>query len=154
MDFALDIDFADVHDGIDGMKERLEHGKPFFTELKTEARADVRERSKARQGPNGETWVPRATSTVERSKRKSERRRRKGRTAGLLGQVGRPSKAEVSDFHLDLSSHASFAMVHQTGGVVGHGARLPARPYLGWTEEFMTTTAESWRAWVLEGWRP
>jgi len=125
--------------------------RSFFEAAKKPAKADLRERQSQRRGPNGESWPGRAASTMERARR-GGRRRAKSRSRSLLGQLPRSWKAQVSDDALRMVNHAPFAEAQHTGATVGHGAGLPARPFIGFSRGFIGDMHDGWAEYVLEGW--
>lgn len=53
----------------------------------------------------------------------------------ILGGIGNSISAKVKGGLLTLESKIDWSGVHNDGGTAGHGARIPARPFLYWTDE-------------------
>ena len=150
MDLNTHIDLRDAEAGFRGMTRRAEsRRRSFFESAKKPARDDLRQRQKDRRGPNGELWPSRAASTLERARRGG---RKRSKSPSLLGRLPRIWKGQVSSDSLRMVNHARFAEVHDAGGTVGHGARLPARGFIGFTRGFIADVHETWAEFVLAGW--
>ncbi|MEM9488603.1 MAG: hypothetical protein AAGC55_05635 [Myxococcota bacterium] len=166
----IDIDASEVERGFDAMRDRAGlRSRDFFAEAKRPAKADIREHQRARRSPDGRPWPPRAASTLARaaagapkrdgrgrfiagSGRASSRRGQRRRGGQLLGKLPGGSKASVDRDGLVLSWHARFAEAHTEGATVGRGVRLPARPFIGWSQGFMHDMHAAWLDYVARGW--
>lgn len=130
------IDLGDVEKGLDAMVRRGWAQGAAFSVLKQPLRLDQRDHAKKRQGPHG-PWAPQAAST--RARRLSSPKHRAKR---LLGRVpGAVTYTSTSD-SVSGTSRLAWSGVQADGGVVGHGARLPAREFL-WISNAMLITAEN-----------
>lgn len=159
----IDIDAREVRRGFDAILDRDGHrSRAFFEEARKPAKADIRGHQKARKAPDGRSWPGRAPSTRERAaydgtKRPRARKRRYGKrrksaSGALLGQLPGGSKSQIDRDGLVLSWPAGFAEAHDQGATVGHGAQLPARPFLGWSQGFLRDMHEEWAAYVVQAW--
>lgn len=129
------IDLGDVEAGLDAMARRGRALGPAFRELKKPLRLDQKDHAKRREGPSA-LWAPRATSTMARLRAGGKRARK------LLGRLPGAVKYTATATAVAGTSRALWSGVHQDGGIVGHGARLPARPFL-WISDDMLRVAES-----------
>jgi phage gpG-like protein len=129
------LDLGDVEHGLDALARRARALGPVFRELKTPLRLDQRAHAKRREGPSA-MWAPRAASTMARLRSGGKRARK------LLGRLPGAVKYTATATSVAGTSRALWSGVHQDGGVVGHGARLPARPFL-WISDDMLTVAEN-----------
>lgn len=128
------LDLGDVERGLEAMARRARALGPVFRELKTPLRLDQRDHSKKREGPSA-LWAPRAASTMARMRAGGRRARKPmGRLPGAVSY--RATASSVSG-----RSRVLWSGIHQDGGTVGHGARIPARPFL-WISDGMLQIAE------------
>ena len=125
------VDLRDVLAGLRDIGKVLDrHGRDVFTELAKDIKADMRAQKRNRQSVTGVSWAPRAPATRERAQRASKPKRRKSASTGLLGKLTSAWSSKADEGGLHMENRAKIAEVHHTGGTVGHGARLPARPHL------------------------
>jgi phage gpG-like protein len=128
------IDLGDVEKGLAAMERPGVLG-PAFKDLKRPLRLDQKDHSKKRQGPES-SWAPRAASTMERMRMGGHRAKKPlGRLTGAVSYSA--DATGVRGW-----SRVSWSDVFQTGGVVGKGVRLPARPFL-WVSDEMLRIAEN-----------
>lgn len=152
MDLIAHIDLRDAKAGFRSMARRAQsRRRSFFEQAKKPALDDLRQRQHEGRGPNGQAWQGRAASTLARARR-GGKRRAKSRSRSLLGRLPRIWKPHTSNEALNLRNRSAFAEVHSTGGTVGHGAKLPARPFIGFTQGFITDMHEAWQEFVLADW--
>lgn len=88
--------------------------------------ASTVERFDAGEGPDGTPWEPSQRAVAEGGKTLVD-------TGRLRGSIG----YEASPAHVSVGSNVVYARIHQLGGQAGrgHAVTLPARPYLGISEE-------------------
>lgn len=118
--------------------------KRTFNELKGPAVFDQRHHWNKIEAPWGK-WPGLAPSTLERRTRKRGRDK-KGRNRSwptrLLGRFPTAVKSTASGKSLVVESRVKrFSMIHQEGGIAGHGAHIPSRQYL-WISEWLIRQAE------------
>lgn len=118
--------------------------KKTFNELKGPAVFDQRHHWNKVEAPWGK-WPGLAASTLERRTRKRGRDK-KGRNRSwpkrLLGRFPTAVKSIASAKSLIVESRVNrFSMIHQEGGVAGHGARIPSRQYM-WISQWLLQQAE------------
>jgi hypothetical protein len=113
---AATLDIGDVEKGFDAMKRRARALGPAFRELKKPLKLDQKDHSKKRQGS-----------------------RRAKKPMGRLPGATRYSATATS---VSGVSKALWSGAQQDGAIVGHGSRLPSRPFL-WISDDMLTIAEN-----------
>lgn len=118
--------------------------KKTFNNLKGPAVFDQRHHWRKDEAPWGH-WPGLAASTLERRTRKRGRDK-KGRNRSwpkkLLGRFPTAVKSIASAKSLIVESRVKrFSMIHQQGGIAGHGARIPSRQYM-WISDWLLQQAE------------
>lgn len=148
MDVAVSgVDMRDVMRGLDAIYARGRDTRPVLASLRVPARRDQAAHGKAQSGPDGR-WKPRAASTTEgRSKRRRKIRRRR-----LLGRLSTAVVTRVERGGLLVQSQIAWSEVHQSGGTVGRGAKIPARPFLWWSQEILDEVAARITDHLGKGW--
>jgi phage gpG-like protein len=132
---AATLDLGDVFRGLDAMARRGRALGPVFRELKKPLRADQKDHSKKREGPSA-LWAPRAASTMARMRIGGHRARKPlGRLTGAVSYFADATAVRGI-------SRVLWSGIHQDGGTVGHGSRLPARPFL-WISDDLLRIAEN-----------
>lgn len=132
----VSLDTRDMERGIDAVLRSAEtRSRAFFEGAKAGAKAELRRYQKEHRGPDGEPWP---------ASRKGKRR--------LLGRVPTAYSWTAADDGLVGEHKIPWGAAHHDGAVVGHGARLPARPFAGFTESFSGEIRKAWLAWVGKGW--
>lgn len=119
--------------------------KKTFNNLKGPAVFDQRHHWNKVEAPWGK-WPGLAPSTLERRTRPRGINRRTGKRQSwpkrLLGRFPTAVKSIASGKSLVVESRVKrFSMIHQKGGIAGHGARIPSRQYL-WISEWLLQQAE------------
>jgi phage gpG-like protein len=137
LDVKATVRLSGVYDLL-GRLARIDTRK-VFTELKGPATFDLRHHWRKDEAPQGH-WPGLAASTLAR------RTRRRGRDKNgknrnwpkkLLGRFPTAIQHIVSKHSLVVRSRVKrFSMIHQAGGVAGHGARIPSRQYM-WISKFL-----------------
>lgn len=92
---------------------------------------DQREHAKKQEGPSG-PWAPYASATKTRTSGRKRRRR-------MLGRLSTANKTIIERKRMIMRSPIRWSGSHQDGDTVGHGARLPARPFR-WASQKATET--------------
>lgn len=133
------LDLTDVERGLASMG-RASFAKAF-RDLKKPMRLDTRDHQKSRSGPEG-SWAPRAASTMARLRRKRSRRKPMGRLPTAVSYLARARS-------LTGISRAPWSGVHVTGGTVGKGSRIAARPFLWMSDEFLAEANARMKAEAL-----
>lgn len=108
--------------------------RPAWKEARKPLRADIRDHRRKQEGPDG-TWAPRAAATRTRSK--SGRRARP-----MLGKLPTALQTLSDRNRVAMKSRVAWSDVHQTGGTVGRGSKLPPRPFLYASEKALEIIAD------------
>lgn len=98
--------------------------RPAWKEAKLPLRGDIRDHRDAQSGPGG-SWAPRASSTTAR--RAASKRNRPKR---MLGKLPTALSTLSDRRRVAMKSRVAWSDIHQKGGIAGHGAKIPARPFL------------------------
>lgn len=95
-----------------------------FGKARKPTRGDQKDHRLKQVGSEG-PWAPRAASTMAKRSSPSRRRARK-----LLGRLPNALILTATRQSIVARSRVKWSLAHQRGGIVGHGARLPAREFL------------------------
>jgi len=148
MALIADVDQRDVDRAFDALARAGRDIGHVLRELMKPLRADLREHQRERRGPDG-PWPGPASETVrKRGRSKSGRRKRKRSLGKLASQVA----MRVEDETLVAENRVPWARVHQEGGTVGHGAEIPARPFMYTSNEFDEDVVEAVDAHLTRAW--
>lgn len=113
------VDLRDVNAGFAEAHREL---RAVGRDLVKPMRADQRAHAKAQEGPEAK-WPPRASSTVAKMRAQGRRRR-------PLGRLSTAVTYRATSHAVIAESRAKWSGVHQDGGTVGRGSKIPARPFL------------------------
>lgn len=129
---AIDVtvDIGDVEEGLAAMERRARALGPTMRTLVKPMKDDQRNHKSAKEGPDG-SWPARAASTIARAhgKRKLPR--------NPLGRLPTAVAYAVTPSSITGTSKVRWSGAHQDGDRVGRGSRLPARPFLWLSDEFV-----------------
>lgn len=142
------VDIGDVQRGLRGLVRASQDIGPLLQAARKPLRTDQREHQKRRRGPDG-PWPGPAASTLRRRARARKKRRRRGRPLGRLPGV--LTVRVLGRDTLVARSRVAWAYVHQEGGRVGRGARIPARPFLYFGDEFLDDIDNALREYLARG---
>ncbi len=140
---TADLDLRKLFREYDKMGKRGKNLRPAFRVLVPFMKADQIENFKRQEGPTGK-WPPKAASTrakalgKARSSAKSKGRRPPKRGSRKL--LGKLSKSFVVFFDRDgliAESKVPWSDVHQKGGTVGRGSKIPARVHHWMSVDFL-----------------
>jgi phage gpG-like protein len=129
------LDIGDVEQGLAAMERRAHTLGPAFHALRKPLKLDQKAHAKEKRGPSA-MWAPRAASTMARLRQGSHRARK------LMGRLPSATRYTSDATSVSGTSKALWSGSHQDGDTVGHGSRLPARPFL-WISDDMLTVAEN-----------
>lgn len=129
------VETGDVLKGLAEMERRSRQLGPAFRELKKPMRDDQRDHGKRQRGPFG-AWARRSPSTLA-----YYRERGRGRIPRPLGRLLSAIAYSANAYSVTGESRVKWSDVHMTGGAVGHGVRLKARPFM-WISTNLLTIAE------------
>jgi len=97
--------------------------RPAWKLIRKPVRADLRQHARRQEGPEG-SWSPMSSRTKGRARAGRKRPRK------LLGRLPGALTTKLERKRMILRSQVAWSAVHQEGGRVGRGARVPARPFL------------------------
>ena len=141
--------------------------KPVFQRKRKEFRADQKDHFKQQRASDGSTWPKNSEATREKRLSRGGRAAKftkKGRlrkpVARRLNKVlsarlisGTKFKATKREMVLRSLRHAlGWATVHQHGGVVGRGSRLPQREFLWVSDPFLRKFVEAAQLHLRGAW--
>lgn len=98
--------------------------------------ADQRQHARDQAGPDGK-WAPRSPFTIERARARGRKRARR-----TLGRLPGANMVKIGPRSLKVISRAKWSLAQYLGARVGHGARLPARPWLYASRKLLETIAK------------
>ena len=100
--------------------------KPVLEEIGEALVSSTVERFSSSTAPDGTPWEP-----SQRAEREG------GKTLVDSGRLRSSIGYEASSAHVAVGSNVEYARIHQLGGKAGrnHSVTLPARPYLGFSDE-------------------
>jgi phage gpG-like protein len=130
------VELEAVYTAFRGLLATAKDHRAAFRDAVKPLRADQRAHAKAKMGPDA-SWPSRSPLSRAKSGAKARTRRRR-----LLGRLPTALMSKVSPTSLQLISRAKWSAVHMTGGRVGHGAKLPARPFLWASDAVLETIAK------------
>ncbi len=148
------FDMTDVERGLAAMVQAGKSPRQAFKLLRLPSKADQIEHGKKMEGPSGAKWQPRAASTVRRAKNAKSRKRAKTATRRILNSLPRRALSAVATGSaLVVASKVPWAGIHQHGGTAGRGAKIPARPFIYFSDEFIEKALVVLRAHIILSWR-
>lgn len=118
-----------------------------FKKLRRPMHLDQRHHRDRQQGPRG-PWAPLHPSTKARYAREGKRRNRR-----ILARLPNARQTTVTSSALTMRSRVKWSMAHQTGAIVGRGARLPQRQFLWLSRPFLKEAKREFRAAMIRRWR-
>lgn len=160
MGVRLKGDWRELHEAL----RRLGRGVP--REVKEAIAEGILTRTHRRfeesRAPDGTPWPPLSLATLEKEVRPRDRLKRGGISAAaqrrmalrkpLVKTVGLKNSIswKVVGSRIYVGTNLEYARIHQFGGYAGRGrkVRIPARPYLGLTEEDLEEAEALLREWI------
>lgn len=143
LQIGLRLDTRSVERGLRDVARRGRRLRPFFASMRRPAGQDQRNHARGRQGPQ-HRWPPLSAATRAKAGRRKP-----------LGKMTRASArtSRVSHSALVIRHKWQVSGVHQEGArSTGHGAEVPARPFLWFSDEFVDGAATAWLAYALDEW--
>ena len=159
----------EVMDALKRMRHHRGTFAPAFHDLKKHWREDLKAHAARNTGPDGK-WEQRASSTTSRmtrtargqgdfafqrdrdSKRRTRSRKKRASKRNLLGKLPSAVTFRARKNSLLGVSKVAWSDIHNTGGRVGRGAVLPARPFLFVSDAFAKLAGERMAAFVVSEW--
>lgn len=168
MNYEIKFHDRDVVKGFESMDARRKRLRTAFRQLRAPLAADLRAHAEQQESPStGAKWPPRATATEGRSAKRARtvsvgrEKRRRGmsgpmrethvRRAEPLGSLPESVQTNAIGARLVARSAVSWSAVQNEGGVVGHGAVIPAREFVEFSPEFLDVAKETIAGFVAGG---
>ncbi len=144
-----DIELRDVSEGLAALFKNATRKKlAAFRALKAPAKRDLKARGETRTGPDGQRWP----SSARSSRIKARRGYRRNRRPGDLGKLPTAWKSFLEPEQLRFVNVLEYAVIHHEGGTGHRGAKIPARPYAGFSKEFADRALKTWAKMVTQDW--
>lgn len=149
----LEIDDAALVDAIDGLARQMRDLRPVFADIGEYLVEAHHRRFLAQRAPDGTPWAPLAPASVAR------KRRHAGRILWLDGYLAGLPRYNASAQGLVFGSGRVYGAVHQFGAARGAFGRtrrgapipwgdIPARPWLGLSDQDVTEIQEILASWI------
>lgn len=162
----IDVDLRQLNDAIKRAEKAGINLKPAWRKLRRPMKADQAYHMKRQQGPNRASWPPLAASTIakrlqsmtasgkaftKRGKMKKSAQRRLGRV--LSRKLLSGMKVTIKPKEMSVAARLKWAGVHQHGGRVGHGARIPPRPFIYIGDELLLSAKRVFETHLQRAWQ-
>lgn len=168
MNFEVKFHDRDVVKGFERMDARRKRLREAFKQLRPPLASNLREHADQQEAPStGSKWPRRATRTEGRSAERARtvsvgrERRRRGmsgplrethvRRATQLGSLPETVQTKAIGARLVARSAVAWSAVQNEGGVVGHGAVIPAREFVEWDPAFLAVAVDTIAGYVAAG---
>ena len=139
------IDLRSTERGLRDLLRRADRVGPFFQALLPELRKDQRDHVRQRQGPE-QRWPALSSATVAKPRAKRKRARK------LLGRLTTAVQYRAGTDAARATSRVRWSGIHQDGGRAGHGAEIPARPFLWLSGDFLDDATGALLDYVARNW--
>jgi phage gpG-like protein len=160
------IDLTEVDRALADVETRAKRMAPAFRELRKPLRLDQRDHARGEKGPGGK-WPARSALTEERRTAKNRRvrltkamqsiapkkLRHRSTPKRLLGRLPAAVIYATGELFVRATSRVAWSGVHQEGGSVGRGSKIPARPFLWLSEVILDKAKQTLAAFVVKGWK-
>ena len=143
---TAEFDTRSIERGLDNLARRAERARPFFDQLKGPLREDQRDHRRSKEGPDRK-WPDRAQQTPS-----SKGKKRKRRSKRLLGKLTTAVGYRASSVAVTARSKIPWSGIHQEGSEAGQGAKIPARPFLWLSADFVQDAGEALLTYVTRDW--
>ena len=139
---VINLDDDQAQKQLSKIIQQLKKPKPLFGILGEQLKKDHRQRFSDQQSPEGKKWQPLSPSYAAR--------KHKGRGQILVarGQLRNTLAYNYDETKVEFGSGLKYARIHQFGGKAGRGKKvnIPARPWLGLSEQNKNVLLEKARA--------
>ena len=150
--WVVTIDDKEMRDGLMRLIERMENAQGFYKNVGEELQLSIDERFENEVGPDDEDWVEHSPATEEaRLKKYGNAPLTILRERGELRQDITSGTNMIADNQsVEIGTSLIYAAIHQFGGGTGrnHAIIIPARPYLGFSEEDKQAIMEIAEEWL------
>lgn len=142
------LDDRQAQASLDRVAAGARNALPLFTEIGSALEGSTRERIQTtKRAPDGTPWLPLSPAWIET-------KRERGHSEGILtmrGDLLNSIAFEAGDTFVDIiAGPTEYAAIHQFSGQAGRGRKvnIPARPYLGLSDEDQTEIREAADDWL------
>lgn len=130
---AVTIEDDGIRDALTRLLGLTANLQPVFDEIGSMLLASTEQRFEDETGPDGKAWEPHSPATVLQ----------RGAGAPILRDQGHLYQSltyHASRLQAEVGTNRAYARIHQLGGEAGRGRQvtIPARPYLGISDEDRT----------------
>lgn len=131
---GISINWGGFKEAVDRASSGVSDAQGLMTKIGQAMKGQTVRRFHAGVSPEGEAWAP-----VKNPRKDSKGQPRKGAAKPLVdtGRLRNSISFSASAFDVHVGSNVVYARIHQLGGQAGRGRKvtIPARPYLGLSEE-------------------
>lgn len=131
---GVSLNWGGFKEAVDKAASGISDTKGLLTNIGVTMKGQTIRRFQTGKGPEGNAW-----EAVKNPRKDSKGRPRKGRASPLVdtGRLRNSISFSAGEFDVHVGSNVEYARIHQLGGKAGRGRKvtIPARPYLGLSEE-------------------
>lgn len=134
---------------------------PMMAEIAEVLLASTQERFKTKKGPDGTAWAPRSPTTLAAYERRKQKPGGQSNWGGVLhysGQLGNNIFNRSGADFAEVASPEPYAAMMQFGGAKSKFPHLwgniPARPFLGLSDEDRVNVVDILTEWVTDAFEP
>lgn len=131
--FSVRIDLGTAQRKLAELVRKTARLRPAFLEIRELLIESTQRRFKEERGPDGQPWQPLSPRTLKSKKKAGSRF-----PNGILKQSGQMAEnifGEATDTSLTIGSPEVQSAIQQFGGVAGFSSVIPARPFLGLSDD-------------------
>lgn len=134
MSSGVSINWGGFKEALDRATNGISDTQGLMTKIGQAMKSQTVRRFQAGVSPEGEAWEP-----VKNPRKDSKGRPRKGTAKPLVdtGRLRNSISVSTAPTEVHVGSNVVYARIHQLGGQAGRGRKvtIPARPYLGLSED-------------------
>jgi len=131
--FSTRLDLGSAQRALDKLVQKTMRLRPAFLEIRELLIESTERRFKDERGPDGQPWSALSAMTLKSRKKKASRF-----PTGILKQSGQMAEninGEATETSLIIGSPEVQSAIQQFGGTAGFGGVIPARPFLGLSDD-------------------
>lgn len=158
---TIRVDDADIRAKLTDAVARLSDPSPMMAEIAEVLLASTQDRFKTKKGPDGTAWAARSPATLAAYDRRKEKAGGQASWGGVLhysGQLGNNIFSRSGADFAEIASPEPYAAMMQFGGTKSKFPHLwgniPARPFLGLSEEDRVNLVDIISEWVSGAFEP
>lgn len=144
-EIRLTIDDRKARARLLDLQRKVADPSPAMAEIAEVMLNGVHDRFDSEAAPDGDRWKAHSAATIARRGPRATILRERGRLIGSIHPANDRTSARVG-------TNLVYGAIHQFGGEAGrgHAAKLPARPYLGFSADDMDRIGEVLQDWLSE----